>query len=1599
MTAIRVVSPSGSDGSLQFKDSNEFAGDAKLTFKDTTLFVTGTSVMSGTIKSMGPSGGALSGSITRTKDDKSYLVAGSGVTITSASNGQVTVAMDPFDSDLGNTLDQAYDEGATGAGAIITVDNQPVQIKVAGASSVALAVTGTAIFGSSSVATSNHLPPLPGTNVTFFVSGTKGAGVTPPSSGVALFSGDVVLSGTLFGGSPLKVGNDFEFNTTDGTTPSLKNPSGSIKLFARDEVKLGSDAGTIRLIDLGSSAAGNIYVTGSATSTARKVRIATKGELHLTGGVSLRVKASESIFSGGASISGTLAAKGPFGGVISGSINNTKDGVSYLVAGSNVTITSASNGQVTIASSGGGGSISVSSGSTTISSISRIDLTDGFVVNDSQSGISSITSSIGKPEDGLYTDGLFTDFLPTTPIGTAIDRFNEVLKALAPAPAPDLDNINSLHSGSGVYLSFGSSNNLSSATPAYTSVAGSAGIGSAVDVNSLYTIVTSSNNIRMGVFDGDTHVTGVLNSDVAYNSQGNSIQNYPAFSFGDGGAGVVRLTVNGSTIKTVDLSTDPIGSGTSGLGSGSHIDANGSGFKFFSAASTGTLSNGNAFDSFKHRTGKYFIGSGSQRRGWNYARVQHIKTGSTTTTNYIEWVNDDDPNTLVVQGTDLSFDGSGSIHLSGIEYFRSGTGTYKVRVRNAYKNVYDTNNITFTTSNSAASKSGVSYSISAQSKPTINTGDSETHAKILHLTGSSSVTADYFLSGSITAGVSVTHPLKTNLSNAGQATTTGIWMYNLSNSSTALVETFRREDYRIVSGAYNTQASLYSGANQWDSKKHMTASNGGHSNGLLFYRTRLYSITAPNSGDFRDDSEGGTLNNVPLENPNYSGETGQRTFYRWFKNETGSTKYDLSIAINGSGSTIVSAATALNSSRIRVFVKFPSNGSRETGWLDLASEFVLDSYDDNDGAHTANGSLSFDSSLNATNYVTLGTVGIGNNEYIGLRIEADEAWTGYVSDITVSFGGGTGSTAAIPDLDDIDCNDDGTDCKLSFGSSKSITGYTNVGTTAGFSATDINGSYATAASSNNLRRSVFGLDTIIEGDLNEDVSADSNGSHTNHVANSFSDANSGSLKLEVNGSVVHTVEITGSYNLVGSGAPGSGGGTTVNGNGSGFFSLSTWEAAEYNNGVPDYTEIYRTGKWRVVVSDQRNGWNYARVVHSVAGSDRTTNYVEWVNDNDSSTLSADNVSVSNFSGSNNLFHLSGIRYYTHCTASLYARFVNSYRDVYSSDAAAISVVNTTNVSVQNVIASGTLLTDKKVAASSTTMPVLSTTAGSELTNLNLTASLVFSSADSLPENAASAGGALKVKHPLKSNVTTATQTKSNFMVFSSSDNSNLYTEEYFSGEKYRIISGSYTTQGQVSAGTGSWDSTKSVNNVGNTNYYSGLIIYDGHLVTPLTGGNSGDYRSVADGGSLQGPNGNVNYSSPTVGRREYFRGFENNTVNDVAQVTITIRGNATIKALAGPNSGSLGSNDSIHVECKVPGKTGWLDMARASAGAGNISDGDGALSGDLTDAVISSGAENICTFNGQTVNGTGSSEEYIAIRITAHKNWTGYLDRITVAYA
>lgn len=63
------------------------------------------------------------------------------------------------------------------------------------------------------------------------------------------------------------------------------------------------------------------------------------------------------------------------------------------------------------------------------------DTTSGATVAYVNSKISSSSGVIGLPEEGTdYLDGIFTDFTTGTTVGTAVDRFNEMFKLLAPTP-------------------------------------------------------------------------------------------------------------------------------------------------------------------------------------------------------------------------------------------------------------------------------------------------------------------------------------------------------------------------------------------------------------------------------------------------------------------------------------------------------------------------------------------------------------------------------------------------------------------------------------------------------------------------------------------------------------------------------------------------------------------------------------------------------------------------------------------------------------------------------------------------------------------------------------------------------------------------------------------------------------------------------------------------------------------------------------------------------------------------------------------------------------------------------------------------------------
>jgi len=462
-------------------------------------------------------------------------------------------------------------------------------------------------------------------------------------------------------------------------------------------------------------------------------------------------------------------------------------------------------------------------------------------------------------------------------------------------------------------------------------------------------------------------------------------------------------------------------------------------------------------------------------------------------------------------------------------------------------------------------------------------------------------------------------------------------------------------------------------------------------------------------------------------------------------------------------------------------------------------------------------------------------------------------------------------------------------------------------------------------------------------------------------------------------------------------------GNSINSNSSGFTNLLAGTPGEYSgNSVPDYTLIYRTGTYQIGTSDQRDGWNYARVLHSVGGSDTTTNYVEWVNDPDSNALTTGNETFDNFGSDATLFYQSGVKYFISCTSSFAYSASHVYRNVYSRSSTAVTSPTRSNISVTQIAVNGSGVDNSTNANYYSSLPDLDTgVADCEQKDINITGSISFTPTTSLVGpygtglHTASISG--RASHPMKSDVTTSTFNKANFLVFSASENSTLYTLEYFDDENYRLQSGSFANQASI-AGSG-WNPSVSMNDAGQTGYYDGLLIYNGYLVSPKTGAmGDGDFRSVRDGGSLQSPDSNVNYSSLGFGERNYTRYFENDTTSDVPQINLMLTGSATLVSRNGPNSGSLGANNNFHCSVKIPGKTGWLDLARASAGAGNTNNGDGGLSGDLTATITSDGVLNICTFNGQTQNGTTSGAEYVLVRFTAHKDWTGKISAFKVGY-
>tara|TARA_A100001515_G_scaffold135010_1_gene125606 strand:- start:2730 stop:6629 length:3900 start_codon:yes stop_codon:yes gene_type:complete len=1219
---------------------------------------------------------------------------------------------------------------------------------------------------------------------------------------------------------------------------------------------------------------------------------------------------------------------------------------------------------------GGGGSIAFQSGSTTVNTVSNVNTSLLGLIQDLGGGSIAITGAIGYPEDGTYTDGLYTDFTPSTPIGTAVDKFNEIFKILAPTPAPALARINFISdTGVAAKLSFGASQ----AVAGYTQSATAAGF-LAADINETYQNITSGTNFRIGVLDGTQHVTGTLNF-----TTGPSLVNgnlaFNSGAFGNAESGDLKLELNGTVIHTTNMANV---TGTGQPATGTFVDVtNNSGFIDYSLSASSFDGNGSEWYIFQHRTAKYKVDAADQKIGWNYARVVHTFGGTDYATNYVEWVNDPSGSTndlaiAIPRIENITL--IGSKFLSGVEYNTDVTGNYKADILNVYRNVYAASGtpISFTVANSSAP--------SAQAVPAISVG-SETNEKILGVTASLDYNGNSLLNGAITCNTSVTHPLKNTISNTGSATTgNGFLIDNRSLASSNLSEKFHDEAFRKVSGNFDTQASVTNASSIWNSQHHMTGGGAtGHTDGLLYFNQRLYSPKdddIPNNGNFL------ALSNTAPDEPNYSGITGQRTFFRVLSNSSGGEEYDLKITSTKVGTTYNNSS--LGSSNAQFYVKIPGT----TGWMDISQDFVYGSILDGNGALIAEASNDTDSGNNI-HHVTFGTASVANNNHVMIKLLADASWEGYLSQLDFQLGASTQTPTEAPQLDDIDCDNTGQAAKLSFGSSRAITNYTSsAGAGIGLTTFDLNENYTVSGD----RRGIFSSLPTITGTLNEDVSSNGN----NYPANAFKDAYEGTLVLEVNGNEIHEVDLNSTLNVIAD---------NFNSNGSGF-NLGHVGFSTTTDNIPSYIKPYRTGSFKVATADQVNGWNYARVKHNTGGGSVETNYVEWIVDVSGSTndTSVNTPTLSNFDHPD-FYSQSGIRYFSdRPSASFDFEASNFYRNVYYNGSDGISFGTTTNCSISNIRSSGSGIHTTSSAASQLAMPLQKAVADGQELEIQVTGTVLFDDLTSLSGGlglftARSVAVASTVKHVsgFKSNRTTSTAEKEAFMVYSGSDGSTSEADnEYFNTEAYRIVSGNYTTQNSLTDSGNKWNSSTAMNNGGT--HDDGMVTVNGYLISPFQIGNSGDVRSVGDGGSLQAPANNPNYSSLTNATRTFYRYYFNNTVNDRPSVTVTLYGSGSLVKKAT----SLDSQGKFYVEVKIPGKTAWLDLGTSYTSNNPNTDGagalDGAAPGNPAIDISTGGTSVVCNFNGESLLG-GANDEKFAIKVSAHKDWIGYLSRVQIAYS
>ena len=341
----------------------------------------------------------LSGSLTRLVDGRSYLVAGSGITVVSGSgNDSVTISSTATTTPGGSSGQVQYNDGGSSFGGISGVTSAGTNM----------------IFGDSAIFVGQDITH-DGDTDTKIIFGDDAIGLT--------VGGEQLVTVTEAGQDLVQIGDggdvDFQVRTLgDDNTLFVKGDDDrvgigvaapSAKLHVAGDVHIEEATPTITVKRTDNSNNSALQFLGSGGNTANMVHLASSNDLvfstHdgssqeeilrlgsyygssnrqviLLSGSAMADSAMQpkesvdinffvsgaigskdtsikgtSVFSGDTVVSGVLKvgaekfhelAGGTTGGTISGSIHHTSGGISYIAGGANVTVVSSSNGQIKI---------------------------------------------------------------------------------------------------------------------------------------------------------------------------------------------------------------------------------------------------------------------------------------------------------------------------------------------------------------------------------------------------------------------------------------------------------------------------------------------------------------------------------------------------------------------------------------------------------------------------------------------------------------------------------------------------------------------------------------------------------------------------------------------------------------------------------------------------------------------------------------------------------------------------------------------------------------------------------------------------------------------------------------------------------------------------------------------------------------------------------------------------------------------------------------------------------------------------------------------------------------------------------------------------